>query len=97
MDERDREQDKQKRKGDPKEVLEDRRGGGHQFQAEDRVSWREGGRGLLLQHPFMETGEWKLERQTDRQTDRQTHDNPSINKLVNKVWGNQTQPSLVSV
>ena len=24
-------------------------------------------------------------------------DNPSIHKVVNKVWGNQTQPSLVSV
>ena len=40
-------------------------------------------------------------RQTDRQTetDRQAdrHDNPRINKVVNKVWGNQTQPSLVSV
>ena len=26
-----------------------------------------------------------------------SHDNPSIDKVVNKVWGNQTQPSLVSV
>ena len=37
------------------------------------------------------------DKQAVRQTERKIHDNPSIKKVVNKVWGNQTQPSLVSV
>ena len=35
--------------------------------------------------------------QTDRQTNRQTLWTLLIDKVVNKVWGHQTQPSLVSL